>query len=68
MNCPKCGAEMVVGYLRGSRGYALLWTDDPFRMTSLPIGEDFWLCKETEVEKPTAFLCRGCKLVLMQYR
>lgn len=67
MNCPKCNCEMAAGYLRGNKGYALLWTDDPFKMTSLPLGEDFWLCKEADVDKPVAYLCRSCRQILLQY-
>ena len=37
MNCPYCAKEMESGYLRGGSGYELLWTEEPFKMTSLPI-------------------------------
>ena len=35
MNCPYCTKEMETGYLRGGSGYELLWTEEPFKMTSL---------------------------------
>ena len=35
MNCPYCAKEMETGYLRGGSGYELLWTEEPFKMTSL---------------------------------
>lgn len=38
MNCPYCAKEMETGYLRGGSGYELLWTEEPFKMTSLPTG------------------------------
>ena len=68
MNCPYCQAEMETGYLRGSHGYALLWTDDPFKATSLPFGSDFWVCKETDIDKPTANLCKSCKTIIYNWR
>ncbi len=45
MNCPYCAKEMESGYLRGGSGYELLWTEEPFKMTSLPTGNDFFVCK-----------------------
>ncbi len=63
--CPYCGSSTQAGYLRGSRGYALLWTTDPFKATSLPLGDDFLLCRETDLEKPLAFLCRSCGKIII---
>ena len=44
MNCPYCTREMENGYLRGNNSYELLWTEEPFKMTSLPTGNDFFVC------------------------
>lgn len=49
MNCPYCAKEMESGYLRGGSGYELLWTEEPFKMTSLPTGNDFFVCKASDV-------------------
>ena len=65
MNCPYCAKEMESGYLRGGSGYELLWTEEPFKMTSLPTGNDFFVCKASDVYRPIAHLCRACgKIVL----
>ena len=65
MNCPYCAKEMESGYLRGGSGYELLWTEEPFKMTSLPTGNDFFVCKASDVYRPIAHLCRTCgKIVL----
>ena len=65
MNCPYCAKEMESGYLRGGSGYELLWTEEPFKMTSLPTGNDFFVCKASDVYRPIAYLCRTCgKIVL----
>jgi len=65
MNCPYCAKEMETGYLRGGSGYELLWTEEPFKMTSLPTGNDFFVCKASDVYRPIAHLCRTCgKIVL----
>jgi hypothetical protein len=65
MNCPYCAKEMETGYLRGGSGYELLWTEEPFKMTSLPTGNDFFVCKASDVYRPIAHLCRACgKIVL----
>ena len=66
MNCPYCGQEMAIGYLRGERGYSLLWTDDPFKMTDMALGSDLRLCKATDVDKPRAYLCRGCRKIVLE--
>ena len=56
MNCPYCAKEMETGYLR---------TEEPFKMTSLPTGNDFFVCKASDVYCPIAHLCRACgKIVL----
>ena len=60
MNCPYCAKEMESGYLRGGSGYELLWTEEPFKMTSLPTGNDFFVCKASDVYRPIAHLCRTC--------
>ena len=60
MNCPYCAKEMESGYLRGGSGYELLWTEEPFKMTSLPAGNDFFVCKASDVYRPIAHLCRAC--------
>ena len=60
MNCPYCAKEMETGYLRGGSGYELLWTEEPFKMTSLPTGNDFFVCKASDVYRPIAHLCRTC--------
>lgn len=60
MNCPYCTKEMETGYLRGGSGYELLWTEEPFKMTSLPTGNDFFVCKASDVYRPIAHLCRAC--------
>ena len=52
MNCPYCAKEMETGYLRGGSGYELLWTEEPFKMTSLPTGNDFFVCKASDVYRP----------------
>lgn len=65
LTCPYCGGSTETGYLRGSRGYELLWTNDPFKATSLPLGDDFLLCKVTDIEKPTAHLCRSCNKIII---
>ena len=52
MNCPYCAKEMESGYLRGGSGYELLWTEEPFKMTSLPTGNDFFVCKASDVYRP----------------
>ena len=52
MNCPYCAKEMESGYLRGGSGYELLWTEEPFKMTSLPTGNDFFVCKASDVYHP----------------
>ena len=57
MNCPYCAKEMESGYLRGGSGYELLWTEEPFKMTSLPAGNDFFVCKASDVYRPIAHLC-----------
>ena len=67
MNCPGCGKEMSPGYLRGSRSYALMWTDDAFKATALPTGESFWLCRETDLERPAAYLCRECRKLVVDF-
>ena len=55
----------LTGYLRGGSGYELLWTEEPFKMTSLPTGNDFFVCKASDVYRPIAHLCRACgKIVL----
>lgn len=65
MNCPYCAKEMESGYLRSGSGYELLWTEEPFKMTSLPTGNDFFVCKASDVYRPIAHLCRACgKIVL----
>ena len=65
MNCPYCAKEMETGYLRGGSGYELLWTEEPFKMTSLPTGNDFFVCKASDGYCPIAHLCRACgKIVL----
>ena len=65
MNCPYCAKEMESGYLRGGSGYELLWTEEPFKMTSLPTGNNFFVCKASDVYRPIAHLCRACgKIVL----
>ena len=65
MNCPYCAKEMESGYLRGGSGYELLWTEEPFKMTSLPTGNDFFVCKASDVYRPIAHLCGTCgKIVL----
>jgi len=65
MNCPCCAKEMETGYLRGGSGYELLWTEEPFKMTSLPTGNDFFICKASDIYRPIAHLCRACgKIVL----
>lgn len=65
MNCPYCAKEMGSGYLRGGSDYELLWTEEPFKMTSLPTGNDFFICKASDVYRPIAHLCRACgKIVL----
>ena len=52
-------------YLRGGSDYELLWTEEPFKMTSLPTGNDFFVCKASDVYRPIAHLCRTCgKIVL----
>lgn len=56
MNCPYCAKEMESGYLRGGSGYELLWTEEPFKMTSLPTGNDFFVCKASDVYRPIAHL------------
>ena len=53
MNCPYCAKEMESGYLRGGSGYELLWTEEPFKMTSLPTGNDFFVCKASDVYPPS---------------
>jgi len=65
MNCPYCAKEMESGYLRGGSGYELLWTEEPFKMTSLPTGNDFFVCKASDVYRPIAHLCppRGQSLL-----
>ncbi len=64
MNGPYCAKEMETGYLRGGNGCGLLWTEEPFKMTSLPTGSDFLICKASDV-CPIAHLCRTCgKIVL----
>ena len=59
MNCPYCAKEMESGYLRGGSGYELLWTEEPFKMTSLPTGNDFFVCKVSDIDRrfchPAAF-------------
>ena len=66
MNCPYCEQEMAVGYLRGERGYSLLWTDDPFKVTDMAFGNDLRLCKVTDVDKPKAHLCRACRKIVLE--
>lgn len=68
MNCPYCTREMENGYLRGNNSYELLWTEEPFKMTSLPIGNDFYLCKASEVVRPIAHLCRACGKIVLDIR
>ena len=63
MNCPYCAKEMETGYLRGGSGYELLWTEEPFKMTSLPTGNDFFVCKASDVYRPIAHLCRACGMI-----
>ena len=64
--CPYCGGDTETGYLRGNKGYALIWTDDPFKITSHPFGNDFWLCHDTDLEKPMARLCRSCGKIIVE--
>ena len=66
MNCPYCGREMAAGYLRGERGYSLLWTDDPFKVTDMAFGDDLRLCKATDIDKPRAHLCRACRRIVLE--
>ena len=61
MNCPYCSQSMAAGYLKDERGYSLMWTDDPFKVTDIPLGSDILLCKVTDVDKPKAYLCRSCR-------
>ena len=65
MNCPYCAQPMAVGYLKGERGYSLMWTDDPFKVTDIPLGSDILLCKAPDVDKPKAYLCRSCRKIIM---
>ena len=66
MNCPYCGQAMEIGYLRGERGYSLLWTDDPFKMTDIAFGNDLRLCRVTDIDKPKAHLCRACRRIVLE--
>ena len=66
MNCPYCGQEMAVGYLRGERSYSLLWTDDPFKVTDMAFGNDLRLCKATDINKPKAHLCKACRRIVLE--
>lgn len=65
MLCPYCNQEMKTGYLKGERGYALMWTDDPFKMTDIAFGDDLRICKETDIDRPTACLCKACRKIIM---
>jgi|GEM_PF-213554 len=66
MNCPYCAKEMESGYLRGGSGYELLWTEEPFKMTSLPTGNDFCktVCQQSE---PDRGYCTSCRSAVRQY-
>ena len=67
MNCPYCAKEMETGYLRGGSGYELLWTEEPFKMTSLPTGNDFFVCKASDVYRPIADPRRFPQKSITQY-
>ena len=68
MNCPYCTREMENGYLRGNNSYELLWTEEPFMMTSLPFGIDFYLSIACEAFRPIAHLCRVCGKIVMDIK
>jgi len=65
MECPYCGSEMELGYLRGSRGYELIWTTDPFKMTQLLNEGDFFVCRTVDVNKPIAYHCGTCRKLVV---
>lgn len=65
MLCPYCAQEMAVGYLKGERGYELMWTDDPFKATNLATGADERLCRATDLDKPKAHYCRACRKIVL---
>lgn len=68
MNCPFCSEEMENGYLRGGSGYELLWTEEPFKLTSFPTRNDFFVCKAADVYRPAAYLCRACGKIVMDIK
>ena len=68
MNCPYCTREMENGYLRGNNSYELLWTEEPFKLTSLPTGNDLYLCKASEITRPMAHLCRACGKIILDIK
>lgn len=68
MECPYCNSDMKVGYLRGSHSYAILWTDNPFKVTPLLLGDDFWICKETDINRPIAYICNRCNKIVLNLK
>lgn len=65
MICPGCGKSMEEGYL-SSKG-PVFWSEYVSGLSFPTRKDDVMLGKAFGVLRPKAFLCRGCRKVIVEY-
>ena len=70
MNCPKCGKEMISGFLQSDAKVGITWVSK-----ILPMGLAYWMQDAELVSDDLAIgvmgipthICKNCKLLLGDY-
>ncbi|MEG0410082.1 MAG: PF20097 family protein [Erysipelotrichaceae bacterium] len=67
MNCPYCNTEMEKGYMQGAS--RMMWTPKPHSfIMALPKKDEIMFDSGiTKASLCTAYLCRHCKKIVMDY-